>query len=66
MAGLFYLISAVVLGLAGAVTWFWAPFGWSFLLLGPLFVIGVVDSLQTARAVRRNFPVIGNLRYVIS
>lgn len=29
----------------------------------PLFAIGVIDATQTRQAIRRNFPVIGNMRY---
>jgi len=65
VAHVFYGIALSILALAGLVSWWWPPFAWSFLLLGPLFVIGVLDSLQRRRAVRRNFPVIGNLRYLM-
>lgn len=39
---------------------------WPFtLVMGALSVLGVIDLLQTGHAVRRNYPVIGNLRYLI-
>ncbi|HED64333.1 MAG TPA: FMN-binding glutamate synthase family protein, partial [Planctomycetes bacterium] len=60
----FYRIALPVVLVAAVVSWFWTPFAWSFLILGPLFLLGVVDSLQRRQAVRRNFPVIGNLRYL--
>ncbi len=59
----FYLISAVVFAVVGAVGFFWAPFLWTLLIFGPLFAMGVLDMMQTRQAIRRNFPVIGNLRY---
>lgn len=37
---------------------------WSFLLVGPVLVRGYQDLLQTRQAVRRNFPIIGNFRYL--
>jgi glutamate synthase domain-containing protein 2 len=61
----FYLIALVTLGLAGLISFLWPPFAWTFLVLGPVSLVGVVDSLQRRRAVRRNFPVIGNLRYLM-
>ncbi len=64
MVGLFLRISLVLFAVAGLVSYLWPPFAWSFLLLGPLFVLGVADALQTRRAVRRNFPLVGNLRYL--
>ena len=65
MAHVFYAISAVLFALAGLLTWLWPPFAWSFLVLVPLFLIGLLDWLQPRRAVRRNFPLIGNLRYLM-
>jgi glutamate synthase domain-containing protein 2 len=56
----FLLISAVVFVVVGAVGFF---FLWSLLVFGPLFVMGLLDLMQTRQAIRRNFPVIGNLRY---
>ena len=65
MTHAFYKISFAVLALAGVACWFWLPFAWSFVVLFPLFLVGVLDSLQTRRSVRRNFPLIGNLRYLM-
>ncbi len=38
---------------------------WLFIVIGPLIIIGIVDTIQTKHAVRRNFPVIGNFRYML-
>jgi glutamate synthase domain-containing protein 2 len=65
MTYIFYWLSFLLLGLAGVISWFWPPFAWTFLVLGPVFLLGVIDSLQRRMAVRRNFPVIGNLRYLM-
>lgn len=35
------------------------------LLFGPLMAVGIVDMLQKRQAIRRNFPVIGNFRYLL-
>lgn len=59
----FFFISGVVFALVGLFSWFWWPALWSLVVFGPLFAVGVVDCLQTRQAIRRNFPVIGNLRY---
>ena len=59
----FFVISGVVfLGVALASI-FWPPFLWSLTILGPIFALGILDTMQTRQAIRRNFPVIGNLRY---
>jgi len=65
MTQVFYAISAVLLGGAALISWFWPPFAWTYVVLGPVFLLGVVDALQRKRSVRRNFPVIGNLRYLM-
>ncbi|OZI48051.1 FMN-binding glutamate synthase family protein [Bordetella genomosp. 5] len=56
------VIAAVVtaaLGFRGAWGWFWAA-----LPLAALSVLGVYDLVQTRHAIRRNYPVIGNLRFL--
>ena len=37
---------------------------WAFGLVGPILLLGVYDMLQTRHAIRRNFPVLGNFRYL--
>lgn len=37
---------------------------WAFVVLGPLLVVGYRDFFQTSQTVRRNFPIIGNFRYL--
>lgn len=59
----FYFVSAAVFILTAVVTFFWHPFAWSLVLTAPLFALGVADATQTRQAIRRNFPVIGNMRY---
>ncbi len=47
------------------ISLFWPPFIWAmpgFLLV---IAIGLVDAFQTKQAIRRNFPVIGNGRYLV-
>lgn len=38
---------------------------WLLVVLGPVIFIGVTDLIQTKHAIRRNFPVIGNFRYLL-
>lgn len=35
------------------------------LVSGALSVVGIVDLAQTRQAVRRNYPVVGNIRYLV-
>lgn len=59
----FFVISAAIFAIVSAISYFWTPALWSLAVFVPVFFIGVADSLQTRHAIRRNFPVIGNLRY---
>lgn len=65
MRSLFWYASVVAV-LFHAFTFFVSP---SLLLLSlitiPLFVIGVIDIRQTKHSIRRNFPVIGHMRYIL-
>ncbi len=38
---------------------------WLFWILGPLVVLGYIDIFQKKQTIRRNFPVIGNFRYLL-
>ena len=61
----FYGISAGVCVLVLLLGLTWPPAWWAFVIIVPVILLGVRDSLQTRRAVLRNFPVIGNFRYLL-
>lgn len=65
MRNTFYLISFLALILEAVFAVFWPPGLWSLILVVPLFVIGIRDISNTRQTIRRNFPVIGNLRYLL-
>jgi len=60
-------VSTAALAVGGVVgaSYFWpaASFGW--IIVAPIVLLGCVDMLQTRRAIRRNFPVIGHARYLL-
>ena len=59
-----FLVGALVVVLGElAAAWFWPVGLWSLILFGPLLIVGFSDYFQRSHAVRRNFPLIGNLRY---
>ncbi len=64
MRQIFYVCSTVVFAAVFGLSWFWPWALWSLVIFGPLFIIGMSDILQKRHAIRRNFPVIGNLRYL--
>ncbi len=61
----FWVISLVLLGLVGGLALVWPAMLMGYLVLGPLFVLGIVDQVQRKHAIRRNFPVIGHGRYLL-
>ena len=61
----FVVIAGAVVAAVLAVGYLWPPILWSLVVVIPLIARGVADMIQTKQAVRRNFPVIGNLRYLL-
>lgn len=61
-----FIISAILgivfLGGLGFVSNF---FWWVLAFISPLILLGVYDMLQTHHAIRRNFPILGNMRYLL-
>ena len=43
----------------------WPDVLYAFVILGPLLVLGAVDSLQRHHTLRRNFPVLAHARYLM-
>lgn len=64
MRTLFVVGSILVTLLLGWLSYLQPAFAWTFLLVGPVIARGYQDMLQTRQAVRRNFPIIGNFRYL--
>jgi glutamate synthase domain-containing protein 2 len=60
----FYLCSALAVAVVLALSYFWVNALFVFILIGPLIVIGIQDISQDKQSIRRNFPVLGRLRYV--
>jgi glutamate synthase domain-containing protein 2 len=61
---LFFLTSAVlIVAIAGAST-LWIHALWAYSIVLPLVGMGLYDVFQTTHAIRRNFPLLGRLRYL--
>lgn len=60
----FVLISAFVIIIVLIISNFWPPVLWSSILIIPLIILGIIDMIQTKHAIKRNFPVIGRMKYV--
>jgi len=61
---LFYLISIVSVSLILVWAYFWTDVLFLFLIVGPIIILGIQDVLQDKQSIRKNFPVLGRLRYV--
>ncbi|MCB9225368.1 MAG: FMN-binding glutamate synthase family protein [Crocinitomicaceae bacterium] len=53
-------ISAGITALGYFINWNWM---YLFVFFGPLILLGLRDMTQSKHAIKKNFPVIGNLRY---
>ena len=62
---IFITASIMVLGATGAAAYFWLPALWSLAIIGPLIIMGLADMLQNKHTIKKNFPLIGRLRYVL-
>lgn len=62
---LFILLSISISVLLIAISLFWKPVLWFFVIVAPLILLGIIDLNQKKHAIRRNFPVIGRLRYFL-
>ncbi len=56
----FSFLLIIAIGVAGL---FWLPILWSFVLIGPLVLVGIVDMRQPSHTIKRNFPLLGRMRY---
>jgi len=60
----FIIISLFTVLLILLWSYFWTNALFLFLLVGPFIYMGFADIMQTQQSIRRNFPVLGRLRYV--
>lgn len=63
MRYVFYKIAIAVTILEVLAAIFWPSGLWSLVIVGPILLIGLNDILNKKQAIRRNFPLLGNLRY---
>ncbi len=60
---LFVLISLVTLASIVGLSYLWRPALFALIVVVPLVLRGMWDMMQTRHTIRRNFPLIGNVRY---
>lgn len=64
MRKIFVISSILITALLIYWSTFWIDVLFLFLIVGPLIVMGYLDMIQTRQSIRRNFPILGRLRYV--
>jgi glutamate synthase domain-containing protein 2 len=60
----FIIISVITVLLISVWAYFWINALFAFFLVGPIIYMGVADMVQKQQSIRRNFPLLGRLRYV--
>jgi glutamate synthase domain-containing protein 2 len=61
----FCIGSASILAIILLLALVWPNTLWSLLVVGPLLLVGIHDSLQRKHTVLRNFPIVGHGRYLL-
>lgn len=64
MRKIFVICSVAVSALLLLWSYFWIDALFGFLIVGPLIFMGVQDMVQKRQSIKRNFPLLGRLRYV--
>lgn len=64
MRKIFVLSSIIVSALLLLWAYFWTGALFGFVVIAPLIYLGVADMVQKRQSIRRNFPLLGRLRYV--
>jgi glutamate synthase domain-containing protein 2 len=64
MRKIFVISSVVVVALILIWAWFWTPAIALLVVVAPFIYMGVSDMIQTRQSLKRNFPLVGRLRYV--
>ena len=64
MRKIFVISCVVVSALILLWAYFWIEALFAFIIVGPLIYMGFVDMAQSRQAIRKNFPLLGRLRYV--
>ncbi len=64
MRKLFIVSSIIILLVLAGWTILWKRAVWSFVIIGPIILVGVYDLLQQKHSIVRNFPVFGHLRFL--
>jgi len=62
---LFVVIAVAVTLFVIALSFFWLPALFAFVLVGPVIIIGIFDMMQRKQTLRRLYPVVCHFRYFL-
>lgn len=62
---IFIILSIVLLAIIVGIYTVWKPIIWSLIIIGPIIILGYTDIFQKKHTIKRNFPVLGDLRYML-
>lgn len=65
MRKVFVVISFTLLSLTGILTYINWKFSFLLLIFIPLIAMGLYDMFQSQKSIRRNFPLLGRMRYLL-
>lgn len=51
------------MAIVGVVGYMWSPALWAYLVVIPITLIGIMDITQKKQTLKRNFPVVGRMRW---
>ncbi len=63
MRQIFIFISFFILVATGVIAFFWLPILWSLIITLPLILMTLQDAFQTKHSLKRNFPLLGRMRW---
>ena len=61
----FLIISLTILTLTGILIYINWKFNFLLLIFLPLIIMGLYDMFQSKKTIRRNFPLLGRMRYLL-
>lgn len=61
----FVVIATILVALVSLLSLFSTAWLWSFMVIGPVVILGVYDMFQTRHSILRLYPVVGHFRYML-
>ena len=65
MRKVFLVVSFTLLSITGILTFVNWKFSFLLLIFVPLIIMGLYDMFQSQKTIRRNFPLLGRMRYLL-